>query len=112
MNNDPPIYIKPDSKTRNLPCPCQSGLKLKKCCGSGAKSHAFNQWLDERQREARSKRLEELDVRSVGDSSQSIYGFAEQRHSPIMTAMVIGSVMAMSGGGLLQPPIRPKRRHK
>jgi hypothetical protein len=112
MNNDPPIYIKPDSKTRNLPCPCQSGLKLKKCCGSGANHKAFNEWLDERQREARRQRLEELEAQAVGDSSQSIYGFAERRHSPIMAAMLLGSMMAMSGNGLMQPPIRPKRKRK
>lgn len=27
--------LKPIGRARNIPCPCGSGLKLKKCCGSG-----------------------------------------------------------------------------
>jgi len=54
-----PIYVKPTAATRNAPCTCGSGKKLKKCCGSVENHNAHTAWGDEQQRIAREKRYQE-----------------------------------------------------
>jgi len=81
--------LRPQSKTvkqeRNSPCACGSGLKHKKCCGSGAavskKYHDDKEQLMERLRENRVRREKE-------DSERSAQGLPTRRSLlPLMAIM-------------------------
>lgn len=106
-----PTYIKPTSKTRNLNCPCGSGLKLKKCCADVRHLRAWKVWDARRKYQAYMDRFAKLfpdritvttdehghkhyavKNKSVVDSEQAIYGFAKPKKSATGMAAIAGVI--------------------
>lgn len=101
-----PIYIRPTAATRNAPCTCGSGKKLKKCCGSAEKHNAFNAWCDEQQRlaiEARyQERLKEQQEYLAKAQERAAQGLPTQRRRMGQPAL-IGMLAGMAAMGAHYP---------
>jgi hypothetical protein len=100
MNN----YIKPTGKTRNKPCPCGSNIKLKNCCGTSELHNEYNIARLKAQAETRAKRQAEREayIQKMKEQGKPL--------TDINSVILIAGIL--SGSGLLQPPIRPKKSNR
>jgi ABC-type uncharacterized transport system involved in gliding motility auxiliary subunit len=93
---------------RNQPCPCNSGKKYKKCCGSEALLSVKRREAEARQLEAvRARRDERL--REQEEARRANPGAHRYERSP-MSLVLAAAVLGMGGGWCGMGGVRRRRR--